>query len=325
MSECLRHLSVNLLFYIPFTPGDPAATHILMNPEFFVLLIMTQVRGIGRILRAYATVEGAGVRLHRAFGTYEVPQFDPFLMLDDFRAKNPGDYLAGFPWHPHRGIETVTYMLEGSVEHSDSMGNAGTINAGDVQWMTAGSGIIHQEMPKPVNGRMGGFQLWVNLPRVHKMMDPRYQEIKSDQIPVVSPKSGIMIRIISGLINGVTGPVRDIVADPEFLDVTLEPDMFFTLPVKVGYTAMAYVIGGTGTFDPEEGHRVANRDIVLFSNGPSIWTRSFEKGMRFLFFSGKPIGEPVAWRGPIVMNTREELREAFREYEDGTFIKKSHT
>jgi len=293
--------------------------------SFFVLLIMTQVRGIGRILRAYATVEGAGVRLHRAFGTYEVPQFDPFLMLDDFRAKDPGEYLAGFPWHPHRGIETVTYMLEGSVEHGDSLGNAGTINAGDVQWMTAGSGIIHQEMPKPVNGHMGGFQLWVNLPRANKMMDPRYQEIRTDRIPVVSPKSGITIRIISGSINGVTGPVRKIVADPEFLDVTLAPDTFFTHPVKEGYTAIAYVIGGTGTFDPEEGHHVANRDIVLFTNGASIWTRSFEKGMRFLFVSGKPIGEPVAWRGPIVMNTREELRQAFREYEDGTFIRKGHT
>jgi quercetin 2,3-dioxygenase len=296
-----------------------------MNNEFVVLIIMTQVRGIGRILRAYATVEGDGVRLHRAFGNYEVPQFDPFLMLDDFRAKNPSDYLAGFPWHPHRGIETVTYMLEGSVEHRDSLGNAGAINAGDVQWMTAGSGIIHQEMPQPVNGGMGGFQLWVNLPKAHKMMDPRYREITSDQIPVVSPRSGLTIRIISGSINGVKGPVRDIVADPEFLDVTLDPGMFVTHPVKEGDTAMAYVIGGSGTFDPDEGHRVENRDIVLFTPGTSIWVRSFEKGMRFLFFSGKPIGEPVAWRGPIVMNTHEELRQAFREYEDGTFIKKGHT
>ena len=286
---------------------------------------MSQVREIGRILRAYATVEGAGVRLHRAFGTYEVPQFDPFLMLDDFRAKDPGDYRAGFPWHPHRGIETVTYMLEGSVEHGDSMGNAGTINAGDVQWMTSGSGIIHQEMPKPVNGRMGGFQLWVNLPRAHKMMKPRYQEIKSDQIPVISPKSGITIRIISGRVDGKTGPVRGIIADPEFLDITLEPDMTFTHPVKEGYTVMAYVIGGAGTFDTKEGHRVGNRDIVLFGNGSSVWTRASEKGMRFLFFSGKPIGEPVAWQGPVVMNTREELRVAFREYEDGTFIKKGQT
>ena len=195
---------------------------------------MMQVRGIGRILRAYATVEGAGVRLHRAFGTYEVPQFDPFLMLDDFRAKNPADYLAGFPWHPHRGIETVTYMLEGAVDHRDSLGNTGTIREGDVQWMTAGSGIIHQEMPQPVNGRMEGFQLWVNLPRASKMMDPRYREIRNDRIPVVSSRSGITIRVISGSVNGVTGPVRDIVADPQFLDVTLAPDTFFTAPGKRG-------------------------------------------------------------------------------------------
>lgn len=283
---------------------------------------MNQVRGTGRILRAYATVEGAGVRLHRAFGTYEVPQFDPFLMLDDFRSRTPSDYLAGFPWHPHRGIETVTYMLEGSVEHRDSMGNAGTIGGGDLQWMTAGSGIIHQEMPQPVNGRMGGFQLWVNLPRANKMMAPRYQEIRSDQVPVSTPRAGISIRVLSGSINGVKGPVRDIIADPEFLDVTLAPDLFFTHPVKEGYTAIAYVIAGEGTFDQQEGHRVTNRDLVLFTDGASIWTRSFERGMRFLLFSGKPIGEPVAWRGPIVMNTREELRQAFREYEEGTFIRK---
>jgi quercetin 2,3-dioxygenase len=282
---------------------------------------MTQVRGVGRILRAYATVEGAGVRLHRAFGTYEVPQFDPFLMLDDFRAQKPEDYLAGFPWHPHRGIETVTYILEGTVEHGDSMGNAGSISAGDVQWMTAGSGIIHQEMPKPVHGRMGGFQLWVNLPRAYKMMPPRYQEIKSSQVPIVSPRAGVTIRIICGSVNGVDGPVRDIVADPQFLDVTLGPDTFFTHPVKEKYAAVAYIISGEGTFDPEEGYHVYNRDAVLFDDGSSIWARSFGKGMRFLFLSGKPIGEPVAWRGPIVMNTHEELRQAFREYEEGTFIK----
>ena len=282
---------------------------------------MTQVRGVGRILRAYATVEGAGVRLHRAFGTYEVPQFDPFLMLDDFRAQKPEDYLAGFPWHPHRGIETVTYMLEGTVEHSDSMGNAGSITAGDVQWMTAGSGIIHQEMPRPVHGRMGGFQLWVNLPRAYKMMHPRYQEVPGSRIPTVSPRAGVTIRIVCGSVNGVDGPVRDIVADPQFLDVTLGPDTFFSHPVKEKYTAVAYIISGEGTFDPEEGYRVYNRDAVLFGDGSSIWARSFGKGMRFLFLSGRPIGEPVAWRGPIVMNTHEELRQAFREYEEGTFIK----
>jgi hypothetical protein len=283
---------------------------------------MDQVRAVERVLRAYATVEGAGVRLHRAFGNYELPQFDPFLMLDDFRSDKPGDYLAGFPEHPHRGIETVTYMLAGTIDHEDSLGNAGSISAGDVQWMTAGSGIIHQEMPKPVSGRMGGFQLWVNLPRAGKMMEPRYQEIKSEKIPVVSPRKDINIRVIAGRVNKTTGPVRDIVADPEFLDISLGPDTFFTHPVKPGYTAFAYVIGGEGTFDEKEGHRMSNQDLILFGDGSSIWVRSFGSGMRFLFLAGKPIREPVAWRGPIVMNTREELRTAYREFADGTFIKK---
>lgn len=283
---------------------------------------MDQVRAVERVLRAYATVEGAGVRLHRAFGYYEVPQFDPFLMLDDFRSAKPEDYLAGFPRHPHRGIETVTYMLEGTIDHEDSLGNSGSISAGDVQWMTAGSGIIHQEMPKPVNSRMGGFQLWVNLPRASKMMKPRYQEIKSNQIPVVSPRKDIDIRVIAGRVNDAGGPVRDIVADPEFLDISLGPDTFFTHPVKPGYTALAYVIGGEGTFDEKEGHRMTNQDLVLFGNGSSIWVRSSGSGMRFLLFSGKPIREPVAWRGPIVMNTREELRLAYKQFADGTFIKK---
>jgi len=283
---------------------------------------MTQVRAVERILRAYPTIEGAGVRLHRAFGSYEVPQFDPFLMLDDFRASRPEDYLPGFPTHPHRGIETVTYMLKGSVEHADSMGHAGKVNAGAVQWMTAGSGIVHSEMPKPVNGQMGGFQLWVNLPQSHKMMDPRYQEITRKQIPEVSIPDGTTIKVLCGSVADVTGPVRDIVADPEYLDVSVDPDAIFSHPVKEGYTALAYVIGGDGTFDPQEGHPVMNRDLILFGEGPSITARSFKKGFRFLFFSGKPIHEPVAWRGPIVMNTTEELLQAFREYQDGTFIKK---
>jgi quercetin 2,3-dioxygenase len=283
---------------------------------------MKQVRTVERILTAYATVEGAGVHLHRAFGYYEVPQFDPFLMLDDFRAQKPEDYLAGFPWHPHRGIETVTYMLEGTVEHGDSMGHSGSVSAGDVQWMTAGSGILHQEMPKPVNGKMGGFQLWVNLPRSRKMMDPRYQEIPGATIPMVSPKPGVSIRVICGDVNGTSGPVKDIIADPQFLDITLGPDTFFTHPVKQEHNAFAYLIGGEGTFDADEGHRVQNGDLVQFSSGNSVWVRSFGKGVRFLLVSGNPIGEPVAWRGPIVMNSREELRQAFREVEDGTFIKK---
>ncbi|MDP2797201.1 MAG: pirin family protein [Methanoregula sp.] len=283
---------------------------------------MTRVRGVERILSAYATVEGAGVHLHRAFGYYEVPQFDPFLMLDDFRSPRSEDYLAGFPSHPHRGIETVTYMLNGSVEHADSRGNSGSVNAGDVQWMTAGSGIIHSEMPKPVNGRMGGFQLWVNLPRANKMTKPRYQEIGSADIPTVSPRPDVNIKVICGTVNGVKGPVKDIVADPQYLDVTLGPDTTFSHPVKEGYTAFAYVISGEGTFDAEEGYRISNRDLILFSDGSSCRARSFGKGFRFLFIAGKPIREPVAWRGPIVMNTSEEIRQAFKEYDAGTFIKK---
>ncbi len=283
---------------------------------------MTHVRAIERVLRAYPTVEGAGVRLHRAFGSYEVPQLDPFLMLDDFRAQRPEDYLAGFPTHPHRGIETVTYMLKGTVEHKDSMGNAGNVNAGAVQWMTAGSGIVHSEMPKPVNGQMGGFQLWVNLPHASKMMDPRYQEISPGQVPTVSPREGVTIRVICGSVGGVEGPVQDIVADPEYFDVSMGPDAVFSFPVKEEYTTLAYVIGGEGTFDPKDRYPMNNRDLVLFGNGSTVWARSFEKGVRFLFFSGKPIHEPVAWRGPIVMNTKDELRQAFREYKEGTFIKK---
>jgi hypothetical protein len=283
---------------------------------------MTQVRRIERILRAYPTIEGAGVHLHRAFGSYEVPQFDPFLMLDDFRARRPEDYLAGFPTHPHRGIETVTYMLEGYVEHADSMGNAGKVNAGSVQWMTAGSGIVHSEMPKPLNGKMGGFQLWVNLPRSHKMMDPRYQEVTREQIPAVSPHDGVNTRVIAGSAGGVTGPVRDIVADPEYLDVTMDTNSRFSHPVKEGYTALAYVVDGEGTFDQQEHYMVSNRDLVLFSDGSSMMAEASDKGFRFLFFSGKPIHEPVVWRGPIVMNTAEEIQVAFQEYANGTFIKK---
>jgi redox-sensitive bicupin YhaK (pirin superfamily) len=230
--------------------------------------------------------------------------------------------LAGFPRHPHRGIETVTYMLEGTMDHEDSRGNAGRFSVGDVQRMTAGSMIIHQEMPGPVNDRMGGFQLWVNLPRASKMMDPWYQEIKSDAIPVLVPRKDISIRVITGKVNKTTGPVRDIVADPEFLDITLGPDTFVTHPVKPGHTALAYVIGGEGTFDEKEGYHVGNQDLVLFGDGTSFRVRSSGSGMRFLFLSQRPIGEPVAWRGPIVMNTREELRRAYQEYADGTFIKK---
>lgn len=268
------------------------------------------------------TMEGAGVRLHRAFGYHEIPTFDPFLMFDDFRADHPKDYLAGFPWHPHRGIETVTYMLEGTVEHGDSMGHAGNVVAGGVQWMTAGSGIIHQEMPKPINGLMGGFQLWVNLPRNHKMMDPRYQEIREDEIPKIIVPGGVHIRVICGTINNITGPVHDLVAEPEYLDVSLTPGAQFTHPVKPGYMAAAYVIEGTGIFDQYQNEELMNRTMALYGDeGDFVDIHAGRNGVRFLFISGKPLREPIAWGGPIVMNTQEELQQAFSEYENGTFIR----
>lgn len=279
----------------------------------------TQIRPVELVHQATPTIEGAGVHLHRAFGS---AGFDPFLMLDDFRGDRPEEYLPGFPTHPHRGMETVTYMLEGTMAHRDSMGNAGNIDAGDLQWMTAGSGIVHSEMPRPVNGRMGGFQLWVNLPRSEKMMDPRYQEITSDQVPVVSPAAGVTVRVIAGSVAGVIGPVRGIIADPEYLDVSLDPDVSFSHPVKEGYTVFAYIIGGGGTFGAGRGDPVKNRDLVRFGDGASVGARSGEMGMRFLLLSGRPIHEPVAWQGPIVMNTAEELRQAFLEYQEGTFIRK---
>jgi len=284
---------------------------------------MPQAREISRVLVSRETLEGAGVRLHRAFGYSQIPLFDPFLMLDDFRAERPEDYLAGFPWHPHRGIETVTYMLEGKVNHGDSMGHAGSVEAGGVQWMTAGSGIIHEEMPTPVHGRMGGFQLWVNLPRSHKMADPRYQEIGAQQIPRVTLENGGEVVVICGTFGNVAGPVRDIVVAPEYFDVTLLPGGLFSHPVRPGFMAAAYVIGGSGKFDPQQNAEQGNRTMVLYGDkGTSVEVSASEKGARFLFLSGKPLREPVAWGGPIVMNTEEELQRAFAEYRNGTFIKK---
>jgi redox-sensitive bicupin YhaK (pirin superfamily) len=274
-----------------------------------------------KILKSMPTIEGAGVHLKRVFGYKEAPQLDPFLLLDDFRSNDPKDYIAGFPWHPHRGIETVTYMLEGFVEHGDSMGNKGMIRPGEVQWMTAGSGIIHQEMPKGANGHMGGFQLWVNLPASHKMMEPRYREVKNEQIPELLIDKGVTIRIISGEINYERGPVRDIVVDIEYLDVKMEPGTLFEHSIKKGYRAFAYVIEGSGYFDIEKKKNIATEHLVIFKDGDVVEIEANDSELRFLFISGKPLGEPVAWRGPIVMNTQEELQIAFDEYRNGTFIK----
>jgi len=282
---------------------------------------MPEERKVQRISQSRPTMEGAGVYLHRALGFDEVPIFDPFLLLDDFRADDPDRYMAGFPWHPHRGIETITYILEGAVEHGDTLGNQGVIGDGDVQWMTAGSGIIHQEMPLGnLEGRMYGFQLWANLPASAKMMPPRYQEIKAAQIPEVVQPGGARIKVICGRVGETAGPVQDIVTDPEYLDVTVPAGSRFEHPTTSGHTVLAYVIGGRGLFGAS---RTAgrNRDLLLFDDGDLLRVTTENEEVRFLLISGMPLAEPVAWRGPIVMNTREELETAFREYREGTFIK----
>ncbi len=304
---------------------------------------MHSTRKIKRVFRSKPTIEGAGVHLKRAMGNAEVPLFDPFLLLDDFRSDTPAHYLKGFPWHPHRGIETITYVLRGDVEHGDSLGNKGVIGSGDVQWMTAGSGIIHQEMPKGDDkGFMWGFQLWANLPASQKMMDPRYRDVTAQTIPEVRFENGTLVRVICGSVEGRRGPVLDIVIDPEYLDITLPPHTEFIHPVKRGYTAFAYIIDGGGYFcqqkDPfsyeVEGvnyfdiHRdpcLGNTSLVLFDDGDRIAVSTEGQLVRFLLVSGKPLKEPVAWYGPIVMNTREELRIAFDEYRAGTFIKHRQT
>jgi len=283
---------------------------------------MSKIREVRVTLKSRSTMEGAGVRLKRAFG-YADSSLDPFLLLDDFHSNNPNDYLAGFPWHPHRGIETITYMLHGQIEHGDSMDNSGVIGAGDVQWMTAGSGIIHQEMPKknendPV---LAGFQLWANLPASHKMMDPRYRDITKEQIPEVIVNDSVRVKIICGKVNGVKGPVQDIVTDPEYLDVSTGPDSEFKHSIDNTHNVFAYVIEGEGIFDPSKETLVNAENLLIFREGDEVLIQTRDKSVRFLLISGKPIGEPVAWRGPIVMNTKEELKIAFNEYSKGTFIK----
>ena len=297
------------------------------------------LRPIRKMMQTQATIEGAGVKLQRAFGFGKTKDFDPFLLLDDFRNENPEDYLAGFPWHPHRGIETITYVLAGSVEHGDSLGNKGKMTAGDVQWMTAGSGILHQEMPKgDGRGRMHGFQLWANLPSSLKMTDPRYQDIPSSAIPEVTDDDGTKARVICGEFWGKKGPVEGVAADPNYVDVSVPPNTRKRLKVETSRNAFAYVFAGAGTFrDASEPQAVlteqaaqgdapavydaTNHSLVLFDRGDEILVQAGPEGIRFLLVSGKPIEEPVAWYGPIVMNTQAELRKAVAELEDGTFIK----
>ncbi len=297
------------------------------------------VRPIKRLIKAKPTLEGAGVRLRRAFGFGSTSDFDPFLLLDDFRNERPEDYLAGFPWHPHRGIETITYVLAGTVEHGDSMGNKGAIATGDVQWMTAGRGIIHQEMPKgDGDGRMHGFQLWANLPASLKMTEPRYQGVLAADIPVVTDDDGTQARIVCGSFWGKTGPVDEVAIDPIYLDVTVPPGRTRSLPVETTRHAFAYVFAGSGKFcnasgplavptesagwsDTKPPAHADNRSLVLFDRGDEVRVEAGEEGIRFLLVSGRPLAEPVAWYGPIVMNTQEQLREAFEQLEQGTFLK----
>jgi len=307
---------------------------------------MTTPRRIRKVFKSKPTIEGAGVHLNRAFGFSEAPLFDPFLLLDDFRADTPADYIKGFPWHPHRGIDTITYMLEGNVEHSDSMGNKGVITAGAVQWMTAGSGIIHQEMPfGNEHGGMGGFQLWANLPASQKMMPPRYRDITAAQIPRLQLENGVEIHIISGNIGAVKGPVNDVAIDPQYLDITVPAGLSYTHHLKKGYTAFAYIIAGKGLFchqdepfsyesegvsysdmksDPLlENRTLDNRTLILFTDGDTLTISTKDDSVRFLLISGKPLNEPIAWHGPIVMNTQAEIARAFEEYHNGTFLQQS--
>ncbi|PLX43757.1 MAG: hypothetical protein C0609_07540 [Deltaproteobacteria bacterium] len=273
-----------------------------------------------KIFASVPTMEGAGVKLRRGIGVSEAPSFDPFLLFDDFSGEDPADYVAGFPWHPHRGIETVTYLIRGDVEHGDSIGNSGSIGPGQVQWMTAGGGVIHQEMPQPVEGGMVGFQLWVNLPAKDKLMAPRYRDITADQIPTVEVDGG-SVKVIAGRFRGVEGPVREIVRSPWYFDVTVEAGRFLTLDIPTDFFTFLYIFEGEGRIG-ESGSNVASKHIVKLSGGDHLKILGGSDGMRFLLMSGEPIGEPVAWRGPIVMNTEEELELAFYEFRNGTFIKK---
>ncbi len=284
---------------------------------------MEKIRKIKVSLKSRSTFEGAGVRLKRAFG-YSDPSLDPFLLLDDFHSNDPKDYIAGFPWHPHRGIETITYMLHGKIEHGDSLGNGGVIQAGDVQWMTSGSGIIHKEMPKPdkTDTLLWGFQLWANLPSSHKMMEPRYRDIKENQIPEINLKNDqIKIKIICGEIQGVKGPVQDIITEPEYFDISVSPNSEFIHPIKSESNVFIYVIEGEGFFDEDKKELVSNETLIIYNNGNAVKITTNKEDVRFLLVSGKPIREPVAWRGPIVMNTQKELEIAFREFSAGKFLK----
>ena len=301
------------------------------------------IRAVKSIREAVQTMEGAGVELYRAFGFTDPSELDPFLLFDDFRNDNPKSFEKGFPWHPHRGIETITYVLEGNVDHADSLGNSGSLGAGDIQWMTSGSGILHQEMPKGNSqGQMHGFQLWANLPSELKMTDPRYQDVSGTEIPNIVEDDGTIVKVIVGSFWGKTGPVDGIAADPQYLDIYVPPGVKKTFPVDTYRKTFAYIFDGSGAFDSASipkgillekevrGEELnirdmsGNRTLVSFDTGDFVTVQAGEEGIRFLLISGKPIEEPVAWHGPVVMNTREELIQAFDELKNGTFIKPAH-
>jgi redox-sensitive bicupin YhaK (pirin superfamily) len=291
-----------------------------------VLEGMMSIRAVKRMLHAKPTMEGAGVHLHRAFGFGNTNDFDPFLLLDDFRSDEPEEYLAGFPWHPHRGIETITYVLAGTVEHGDSIGNRGVISSGDIQWMTAGSGIIHQEMPHgDTAGRMYGFQLWANLPASLKMTAPRYQGVLAADVPLVKDEDGMEVRVVCGRFRNTSGPVEGVAANPLYLDVSIPAGKLKTFPIEAQHNVFAYVFSGTAKFGDASAHHplgeADNRTLVLLDTGDEVSVHAGSQGVRFLLVAGKPLREPVAWNGPIVMNTQAELRQAFMELEEGKFLK----
>ena len=282
---------------------------------------MDTYRKVERVIKGQLTSDGAGVRLRRIFGFNQEGLFDPFLLFDFFGSDNPDEYMAGFPWHPHRGMETVTYMLDGKVEHGDSMGNKGVIRKGDIQWMSAGSGIIHQEMPQSDAEKMYGFQLWINLPASHKMMSPRYQDIKAENIPELLLDNKVKIKVIAGEFNGTKGPVEDLIADPVYFDISIPAGNEFVIDVHKGYTVFALVYEGEAYFDDDKNEKIKFSECALFQDGTNVKVTTATEHVRFLLISGKPINEPIAWGGPIVMNTDEELNRAFKEYRDGNFIK----
>jgi len=279
------------------------------------------IRSVVRRFPGVPTREGAGVRLRRSFSNAEVPLFDPFLLLDRFGSTDPEDYLAGFPWHPHRGIETITYVLDGRVEHGDTLGNSGVIASGDVQWMNSGSGIVHQEMPQRYDGTFTGFQLWLNRPAREKMSTPAYRGLSHDQIPAVPTERGGEVKVVAGTFGGVEGPVRGISVAPEYLDVRLTPDERLELRVPAGRTAFAHAIDGAGSFDGDDAAVLSAGTTALFGDGELVRAHAGPDGMRFLLASGRPLHEPVAWYGPIVMNTRDELTTALLELRRGDFVK----